>query len=154
MAAPLSTGGTSRGPKETPLLPGALDYDRELRRLERKVAAGADFIMTQPVFDPAKMEKFLDDTKELGVPILLGLLPLASVRNADFMHENVPGMNVPAEVRRRLAEAGTGEQARAIGVAIARENLLALKDRVQGAYIMPPFGRYEMAVQILEGIDR
>jgi len=134
--------------------PGALDYDRELRRLERKVAAGADFIMTQPVFDPAKMEKFLDDTKELGVPILLGLLPLASVRNAEFMHENVPGMNVPAEVRRRLAEAGTGEQARAVGVQIARENLLALKDRVQGAYIMPPFGRYEMAVQILEGIDR
>ena len=134
--------------------PGALDYDRELRRLERKVAAGADFIMTQPVFDPATMEKFLDDTKELGVPILLGLLPLANARNADFMHENVPGMNVPADVRRRLAEAGSGEQARAVGVAIARENLLALKDRVQGAYIMPPFGRYEMAVQILDGIER
>jgi len=134
--------------------PGALDYDRELRRLERKVAAGADFIMTQPVFDPATMERFLDDTKELGVPVLLGLLPLASARNADFMHENVPGMNIPADVRRRLAEAGSGEQARAVGVEIARGNLLALKDRVQGAYIMPPFGRYEMAVQILEGIDR
>ena len=110
--------------------PGALDYDRELRRLERKVAAGADFVMTQPVFDPLVMERFLDDIKELDVPILLGLLPFASARNAEFLHENVPG------------------------VAIAREALVALRDRVQGAYIMPPLGRYEMAVQILDGFER
>lgn len=134
--------------------PGALDYDRELRRLERKVAAGADFIMTQPVFDPATMERFLDDTRDLGVPILLGLLPLASARNAQFLHDNVPGMSVPSDVRKQMAEAGSGEAARAAGVRIAREALLALKDRVQGAYIMPPLGRYEMAVQILDGIDR
>lgn len=134
--------------------PGALDYDRELRRLERKIAAGADFVMTQPVFDPRVMERFLDDTSSMGVPILLGLLPLASARNAEFLHEHIPGMNVPEDVRRRMAAAGTGEKARACGVAIARENLLALRDRVQGAYIMPPFGRYEMAVQILEGVPR
>lgn len=134
--------------------PGALDYDRELRRLERKVAAGADFVMTQPVFDPRTMERFLEDTRELGVPILLGLLPLASSRNAEFLHENVPGMNIPDDVRKRMAAAGSGEAARMAGVEIARDALLALKDRVQGAYIMPPFGRYEMAVQILDGIER
>jgi homocysteine S-methyltransferase len=115
--------------------PGALDYDRELRRLERKVAAGADFVMTQPVFDPLVMERFLDDIKELDVPILLGLLPFASARNAEFLHENVPGMTVPQDVRDRMAAAGSG-------------------DRVQGAYIMPPLGRYEMAVQILDGFER
>jgi methionine synthase I (cobalamin-dependent)/5,10-methylenetetrahydrofolate reductase len=134
--------------------PGALDYDRELRRLERKVAAGADLVMTQPVFDPRTMERFLDDTADLGVPVLLGLLPFASARNAEFLHENVPGMNVPEEVRKRMAAAGSGERARATGVEIARENLLALRDRVQGAYIMPPLGHYEMAVSILDGIRR
>jgi homocysteine S-methyltransferase len=134
--------------------PGALDYDRELRRLERKVAAGADFVMTQPVFDPLVMERFLDDIKELDVPILLGLLPFASARNAEFLHENVPGMTVPQDVRDRMAAAGSGAKARETGVAIARENLVALRDRVQGAYIMPPLGRYEMAVQILEGFER
>ncbi|RKZ05933.1 bifunctional homocysteine S-methyltransferase/methylenetetrahydrofolate reductase, partial [bacterium] len=134
--------------------PGALDYDRELRRLERKVAAGADFVMTQPVFDPRTMERFLKDTSDLDIPILLGLLPLASSRNAEFLHENVPGMNIPEDVRKRMASAGSGEKARATGVQIAREALLDLKGRVQGAYIMPPFGRYEMAVQILDGIER
>jgi homocysteine S-methyltransferase len=134
--------------------PGALDYDRELRRLERKVAAGADFVMTQPVFDPLVMERFLDDIKELDVPILLGLLPFASARNAEFLHENVPGMTVPQDVRDRMAAAGSGAKARETGVAIAREALVALRDRVQGAYIMPPLGRYEMAVQILDGFER
>lgn len=134
--------------------PGALDYDRELRRLERKVAAGADFVMTQPVFDPATMERFLSDTKHLDIPILLGVLPLASGRNAEFLHANVPGMNIPDDVRRRMNEAGSGKAARATGVEIALESLLALRDRVQGAYIMPPLGHYEMAVEILKGIGR
>jgi homocysteine S-methyltransferase len=134
--------------------PGALDYDREIRRLERKVAAGADFLMTQPVFDPGVMERFLEDTRHLEVPILLGVLPLASGRNAEFMHANVPGMNIPESVRRRMSEAGSGEAARATGVQIALESLTAMRDRVQGAYIMPPLGHYEMAVRILEGIER
>ena len=129
--------------------PAALDYDRELRRLERKIAAGADLVMTQPVYDPRVMERFLDDTAHLGVPILMGLLPLASHRNAEFLAENVPGMSVPDEVRARMKGAGGGDRGRAEGVKIAQEALLALRHRVQGAYIMPPFGRYEMAIELL-----
>lgn len=129
--------------------PGALDYDRELRRLERKIAAGADLVMTQPVYDPRVMERFLDDTAHLAVPILMGLLPLASHRNAEFLAENVPGVNVPDDVRARMKSAGGGDRGRAEGVKIAQEALLALRHRVQGAYIMPPFGRHEMAIELL-----
>ncbi len=132
--------------------PGALDYDRELRRFERKVAAGADLVMTQPVFDPRVLERFLDDIAHLEIPVLVGILPLASARNAEFLHENVPGMTIPEEVRRRMRAAGKGEPARAEGVRIAREALLAVRDRVQGAYVMPPFGRYEMAIEVLDGL--
>ena len=130
--------------------PGALDYDRELRRLERKIANGADLVMTQPVYDPRVMERFLADVAHLRVPVLVGLLPLASHRNAEFLHENVPGMNIPDEVRARMKSAGTGDGGRAEGIRIAQETLLALRDQVQGAYVMPPFGRYQMAIELLE----
>jgi methionine synthase / methylenetetrahydrofolate reductase(NADPH) len=129
--------------------PGALDYDRELRRLERKIAAGADLVMTQPVYDPRVMERFLDDTAHLRVPVLMGLLPLASHRNAEFLHENVPGVNIPDDVRARMRAAGGGDRGRAEGVKIAQEALLAMRARIQGAYIMPPFGRHEMAVELI-----
>ncbi len=130
--------------------PGALDYDRELRRLEAKVNAGANLVMTQPVYDGALLERLLDDTKSFGVPVLMGLLPLASARNAEFLHNEVPGMQIPEPIRRRMADAGKGPEARAEGVKIAQEALLQVKDRVRGAYIMPPFGRYESALEILE----
>lgn len=130
--------------------PGALDYDRELRRLERKVANGADLVMTQPVYDPRVMERFLDDTRHLDVPVLMGLLPLASHRNAEFLHENVPGVNIPDDVRARMKAAGGGDGGRAEGVKIAQEALLSMRDRIQGAYVMPPFGRYQMAIDLLE----
>jgi homocysteine S-methyltransferase len=130
--------------------PAALDYDREIRRLEQKVAAGADFIMTQPVYDPRLVERFLHDVAHIDRPLLLGLLPLASWRNAEFLNSEVPGIVIPAEIRARMKAAGTGPSARAEGVKIAQEMLLAARHRVQGAYIMPPLGRYEMAPQILE----
>jgi homocysteine S-methyltransferase len=130
--------------------PGALDYEREIRRLERKIAAGADFIMTQPVYDPETIDRFLSDTAGFGRPILLGLLPLASYRNAEFLNAEVPGMNVPAEIRDRMKAAGKGDAARAEGVKIAQEALLAARDRIAGAYIMPPLGHYEMAPEILK----
>src|SRR5262249_11376677 len=79
--------------------PPDLDYARELRRLEHKVAAGAELIMTQPVYDGRLVERFLDDVKPFGLPIMIGLLPLASQRNAEFLHNNVPGMQIPAEIR-------------------------------------------------------
>jgi homocysteine S-methyltransferase len=130
--------------------PAAMDYEREIRRLEQKVEAGADFVMTQPVYEPQRVERFLNDVEHLGIPILLGLLPLASYRNAEFLNANVPGMDIPEEIRRRMQSVKPGKAARAEGVKIAQESLLNLKDRVQGAYIMPPLGHYEMAPAILE----
>lgn len=131
--------------------PAALDYARELRRLEMKRDAGADVVMTQPVYDPYKVERFLDDTADLGLPVMLGLCPLASHRNAKFLHENVPGMQVPDYILERMAEADARGDGQAEGVRIAREALAAVRDRVQGAYIMPPFGRYKVALAVLDG---
>ena len=130
--------------------PGAHDYDRELRRLEEKKAAGAELVMTQPVYDPRTLERFLNDVKPLGLPVMVGLLPLASHRNAEFLHHEVPGMSIPAEYRQRMADAGVGDQARAEGIAIAKEALASVKHRVAGAYIMPPFNRVESALAVLQ----
>ena len=132
--------------------PAAQDYERELRRLELKKDAGASVIMTQPVYDPQVLDRFLRDTQHLELPVLVGLLPLASHRNAEFLHNEVPGMAVPEDIRARMKAAGSGPAARACGVAIAQETLREVQDRVVGAYIMPPFGRYEAALEILQCI--
>jgi homocysteine S-methyltransferase len=131
--------------------PAALDYDRELRRLEMKRDAGAEAVMTQPVYDSRVAERFLDDVRTLGLPILLGVVPLASYRNAVFIHNNVPGMRVPESVLERMRGADEAGQGQAEGVRIAREALAAFRDRIQGAYVMPPFDRHGVALQVLEG---
>ncbi|HEU0037361.1 MAG TPA: bifunctional homocysteine S-methyltransferase/methylenetetrahydrofolate reductase [Kofleriaceae bacterium] len=130
--------------------PGAHDRDRELRRLEDKKYAGAELVMTQPVYDPRTLERFLDDAKPLGLPVMVGILPLASHRNAEFLHNEVPGMGIPAEYRERMAKVGSGPAARAEGIRIAQEALAAVKHRVQGAYVMPPFNRVDSALAVLE----
>ncbi|MBA3461029.1 MAG: bifunctional homocysteine S-methyltransferase/methylenetetrahydrofolate reductase, partial [Deltaproteobacteria bacterium] len=130
--------------------PAAHDRERELRRLEEKKHAGAELIMTQPVYDPRTLERFLDDVKPLGLPVMVGILPLASHRNAEFLHNEVPGMGIPAEYRERMAKVGGGPAARAVGIQIAQEALAAVKHRVQGAYIMPPFNRVDSALSVLE----
>ena len=145
-------GGATSFLMATGAEPAAKDYGRELERLRAKIDAGAEVIMTQPVYDPAVLERFLGDTRDLGVPILVGLLPLASYRNAEFLHNEVPGMQIPEHIRDRMRKAGGGPTGRAEGVRIAREMLDAVRDRVQGAYIMPPFSRYELALEVLEGI--
>jgi 5,10-methylenetetrahydrofolate reductase len=96
----------------------------------------------------------LRDIAPLGMPVLVGILPLASYRNAEFLHNEVPGMQVPEHIRERMRKAGTGEAGRSEGVLIAREMLAQVKDRVAGAYIMPPFGRHEVALRVIEGIVR
>jgi methionine synthase I (cobalamin-dependent)/5,10-methylenetetrahydrofolate reductase len=128
--------------------PAALDFDREIRRLKEKREAGADVVMTQPVYDPEVLERFLDAIAPLDIPVMVGILPLASSKNAEFLHHNVPGMRVPEEVRKRMAAAG--DNGRAEGLAIATEALRAVRARVQGVYFMPPFGRVESALEILE----
>jgi homocysteine S-methyltransferase len=131
--------------------PAALNYEREIARLREKKAAGAELVMTQPVYDPRVLERFLDDVAPLGLPVLVGLLPLASHRNAEFLHNEVPGMQVPDEVRERMRRAGSGAAARKEGVAIAREMLSAVRGRVAGAYVMPPLERYELALEVVDG---
>ncbi len=131
--------------------PAALNYERELARLKQKKEAGAEIVMTQPVYDPAVLEKFLTDIEPLGLPVLVGLLPLASYRNAEFLHNEVPGMQVPDSVRERMRKAGGGPEARKEGVAIAREMLSVVRHRVAGAYVMPPFERFELALEVIDG---
>jgi homocysteine S-methyltransferase len=134
--------------------PAAKDYPRELERLRAKIDAGAEFIMTQPVYDEALLDRLLEDIAPLGVPVLVGLLPLASHRNAEFLHNEVPGMSVPDAIRERMRKAGGGDGGRLEGIQIAREMLARVKDRVAGAYIMPPFGRYQLALDVIQGIVR
>jgi homocysteine S-methyltransferase len=128
--------------------PSAVNYDRELARLEKKVKAGAEMIMTQPVYDGAVVRRFLDDVRGFGIPILLGLCPLVSFRNAEFLHNEVPGMTVPEAIRERM-KAAAGPAGVDEGVAIAREMLLEFMDEVAGAYIMPQLGRYATALKVL-----
>jgi homocysteine S-methyltransferase len=132
--------------------PAAHDYERELRRLEEKKRAGAEFVMTQPVYDPAVLRRFLQDTRELSLPILVGLCPLASTRNAEFLHNEVPGMQIPTSIRERMAAAATPEAGRRQGMLIAREMLEEAKDEVVGAYLMPQFGRYRTAIEVLQTV--
>jgi methionine synthase / methylenetetrahydrofolate reductase(NADPH) len=133
--------------------PGAADLDREIARLELKVAAGAELVMTQPVFQEELLVRVLERIAHLKVPVMLGVLPLVSFKNAEFLHNEVPGMQIPEEIRERMRKTPAGAEARKEGVRIAREMLFAVRNRVQGAYLMPPLGRYELALEVLEGLS-
>ncbi len=132
--------------------PGATDFDAEIRKFERKVEAGAEFCLTQPVYEPKYLERFLSALSGSRIPVLVGILPLTSYRNAEFLHNEVPGMAVPAEVRELLKKAPGKERAQRVGIDIARDALRAARDLAEGAYLMPPFNRFELAVQVIEGI--
>lgn len=132
--------------------PGKPDLEKEVRRLEEKVAAGAEYIMTQPVYDPRTVETFLGLVRHLNTPILIGILPLYSHRNAEFLHNEVPGMRIPDDIRERMQKAGSGEKAQREGVAIARDALRAARDNAQGAYVMPPFNKVELAIHVIESL--
>ena len=134
--------------------PGAPDLDKEIARLEAKVAAGADLVMTQPVFYTDLLEKVLARIAHLKVPVMVGVLPLVSYKNAEFLHNEVPGMQIPEPIRERMRKAPPGPEARKEGVRIAREMLFEVRDRVQGAYLMPPLGKYELALEVLDGLAR
>jgi homocysteine S-methyltransferase len=133
--------------------PGAINLDNEIVRLEKKIEAGAEYVITQPVFDVAVLEKFLKRTAFCRVPFLGGLWPLASLANAEFMNNEVPGAAVPAEImeRMRRAQEKGPEFASREGVAIAREDLQEIKGMVGGIQISPPLGRYELALEVLGG---
>src|SRR5450755_1786199 len=131
--------------------PGLPNLDEEIRRFEYKVQAGAEYVVTQPVFDLGLLEAFLKRIEHCRIPVVAGIWPLVSVRNAEFM-KNELRVSVPDEILNRMTRASSPEAARAEGVAIAREMLVALRDRVQGAQISAPQGRYNSAVDVLEAL--
>jgi homocysteine S-methyltransferase len=130
--------------------PSKPDMEKEVRRLDQKVEAGAEYIMTQPVYDPKTLETFFSMIRHIKIPILVGILPLYSHRNAEFLHNEVPGMRIPEDVRERMRKAGSGEKAQAEGVAIAQESTLAAREMAQGVYVMPPFNKVDLAVRVIE----
>ena len=131
--------------------PGLPSLDEEIRRFEYKVEAGAEYVVTQPVFDLSLLEKFLQRIEHFRIPVIAGIWPLVSARNAEFM-KNELRVSVPDSIMQRMTAASTPEAAREEGVAIAREMLRAVRDRVQGAQISAPQGRYSSAVDVLEAL--
>jgi homocysteine S-methyltransferase len=133
--------------------PTAPDATTEWDRLERKVAAGAHLIMTQPLYSEEQVEAmFAEARRRFGpngfpIPLLLGVLPLQSSRHAEFLHHEVPGITIPDATREALREAGDGGAE--VGLRITEELLGVVGDRVSGTYIMPSFGRYEQAAQLV-----
>jgi homocysteine S-methyltransferase len=133
--------------------PGAMDLEREASKHAAKIAAGADFVFSQPVYDPALLERFLDATIDAPpIPFFVGILPLASLKNAEFLTREVPGMAVPEPVMKRLAACKSRDEQREVGIRVASEALEAALShpRVKGAYIFPPFGRYEAILRVLK----
>lgn len=133
--------------------PGHLDLDYELRRLDWKVKAGAEYAITQPVFDASVLEKFLKRIENLRLPIVAGIWPLLSYRNAQFMNNEVPGVSVSDEVmeRMRIASEKSKEHALVEGVTIARETLERVRGQVAGVQVSAPLGRVDLALQVFSG---
>jgi len=129
--------------------PNVKHLDKAAQRLERKVSAGVDYIMTQPVYDVGLIERIAEATKPLSVPIFLGIMPLASGRNAEYLHNEVPGIQLSDEVRARMA-CLEGEEGRAEGVKIAKELIDCAVKHFKGIYIMTPFLHYRMAVELTQ----
>jgi methionine synthase / methylenetetrahydrofolate reductase(NADPH) len=130
--------------------PAAIDPAHELKRYHWKVEAGAEYAITQPVFDPAQLESFLVSIKDVRIPIVAGIWPLVSARNAEFLANEVPGVTVPKEVLDRMRKANdrSKEHALAEGIAIARESLERVRGSVQGVQVSAPFGRIELALEV------
>jgi homocysteine S-methyltransferase len=128
--------------------PNTPKMEAQVSRLAKKVACGARFAQTQPIYDIARLDEMLKLTTPLGIPVLPGILPLVSERNCEFLHNEVPGIVIPEEVRQRMRgkekEAGVKE-----GLAIAREFIAGVRDRVGGFYLIPPFGKYEIAAELI-----
>jgi homocysteine S-methyltransferase len=130
--------------------PVALDPAHELKRFHWKVDAGAEYAITQPVFDPAQLDRFLASIEDVRIPVIAGIWPLVSARNAEFLANEVPGVTVPQGVLERMRRASekSKEHAVAEGIAIARESLERVRGTVQGVQVSAPFGKIELALQV------
>jgi homocysteine S-methyltransferase len=127
--------------------PAAAKLERELGLLRRKIAAGAAFIVTNPIYDPTAFEHLRQIVEEVEVPVMVGVMPLVSARHAEYLHNEVPGVVIPQEVRDRISAAG--EQAADLGVEMAVEFLDYARAHVQGAYVIPAVGRYDLAARVV-----
>lgn len=133
--------------------PGYEPIDKEIDKFRRKIDAGAEFVFCQPVYDPRLLERFLEKVRDFPrIPFFVGILPLASAKNADFLHNEVPGMQIPEEVRKRMHAATSREGQREVGLQIAAETLMHARGLggVTGAYLFPPFGRYQAVIEVLQ----
>jgi len=131
------------------------DIEQEMKNLRRKLNAGADFILTQPVYQPEVAGGFLTAYQERYgplIPILVGVLPLYSARHASFLHNEVPGVSIPESIQQRMRQAG--EDAPSEGVRIALELIEQMQPWVSGVYLMPQFSRFDLAAEIVEGCRR
>jgi len=130
------------------------DAAQEIKNLHRKIKAGADFILSQPVFEPELAQAFLQAYAEvhgpLPIPVLVGVLPLFGSRHATFLHNEVPGISIPPAIHDRLRLAG--EKAPQVGVQIALELVEGMRAWAGGIYLMPAFNRYDLSAEIIEGI--
>ena len=130
--------------------PGAINPDEELKRLEWKIEAGAEYMITQPVFDIDILERFMKRIADVKIPLICGIWPLISYRNAEFMNNEVPGASVPAEILERMRKTTTKEEGFAEGVSIARETFARVRGSVAGIQLSAPMGRIEGIFMILE----
>jgi methionine synthase I (cobalamin-dependent)/5,10-methylenetetrahydrofolate reductase len=152
----LDIGGNPMGSQTALLIgvganPGAPNMDEEIRRFEWKVEAGAEYVVTQPVFDLKLLEEFLKRIEHVKIPVICGIWPLTSFRNAEFM-VNELRVPVPDDFLERMRRVDNAEKAREEGVAIAREMTGRVRSMVQGVQLSAPFGRYQMALDVAEAI--
>jgi methionine synthase / methylenetetrahydrofolate reductase(NADPH) len=131
--------------------PGAPDIENELQRFAYKVEAGAEFAITQPVFDVRLLENFLERTRDHGIPVIAGIWPFISLRNAEYMKNDLR-VAMPEEVMLRMAQADTPDAARAEGIKIAQEMLAAVRPYVQGVQVSAPFGHYDVAAEVIASV--
>jgi homocysteine S-methyltransferase len=132
--------------------PGAINLDEEIKRFEWKVEAGAQYAITQPVFDTDQLRQFLKRIQHVRIPIVAGIWPLVSYRNAEFLHNEVPGVRVTPSImdRMRNASAISKEAGRDEGLKIARESLLEVRDEIQGVQVSAPFGNVKYALEVFD----
>lgn len=130
--------------------PNALDFDKEVQRFRRKIEAGADFAITQPVFAVEPLFRFLDAVQDLGIPVVAGIWPFASLRNAQFMKNEVPGVVVPDALIARMAAVSSKDDQRQVGIDIAREAVARARDRVAGIQVSAPLGNVQTALAVCQ----
>ncbi|HEX8748640.1 MAG TPA: methylenetetrahydrofolate reductase, partial [Pyrinomonadaceae bacterium] len=135
--------------------PGALNMDEEIKRFEWKVEAGAQYAITQPVFDTEQLVEFLRRIEHVRIPIIAGIWPLVSFRNAEFLHNEVPGVRVTPSImdRMRIASEKGKDAARDEGLKIARESLAEVRDQIQGVQVSAPFGNVRYAIEVFDVLE-